>query len=373
MENNKQNEILNAKNTNLNEGLDLIDIKPENLSLYLNMIGGHSFFVEYTKKYLIKSVGQKELKFYEFIIKNNIDSTHLPKFYGLIEKGTKQYEYIITYKKKCDKFFRNMVQFFNIKKNEIDFENEVVFDKKFDDFIKMNSDNNNNIVLDKSFDILKDELMKIKNNCPKKLFWIFFWYIKWQKEFISDKYIIIQNLEYNMKFPSVIDIKLGNEKKISKETGKVKIFKGAYESLGCRIMGISSNYLYFKSRYETKTLSEKEFLNELFLFFSNKINIIISIISELKEIIKFVQDNFCLKIYFCSLLILFDNNNEGNKAIVKLIDFDLTNNAKESNIESLVNKEKIINENIKKNDGFISCMHNLINVLEVVKNNNNKY
>ena len=46
-------EINNDKETNkinLNEGIECIDIKPENLSLYLNMIGGHSFFVEYTKK-----------------------------------------------------------------------------------------------------------------------------------------------------------------------------------------------------------------------------------------------------------------------------------------------------------------------------------
>ena len=38
---------------NLNEGIEYIDINPKNLSLYLNMIGGHSFFVEYTKEYLI--------------------------------------------------------------------------------------------------------------------------------------------------------------------------------------------------------------------------------------------------------------------------------------------------------------------------------
>ena len=370
---NDLNEILNTniKNINLNEDLDLIDIKPENLSLYLNMIGGHSFFVEYSKKYLIKSVGEKELKFYKFIIANKIDSTHLPKFYGLIEKGSKQYEYIINYKKKCDTFFRDMILFFNIKREDIDIENEVVFHKKFDDFIHATStENSNSIASDKSFDILKDELMKIKNNCQKKLFWIFYWYIKWQKEFISDKYIIIQNLEYSMKLPSVIDIKLGNGKKISKETGKVKIFKGAYESLGCRIMGISSNALYFKSRYETKELNEKEFNNELFLFFSNKNNIIISIINELKIIIKFVEDIFCLKIYFCSLLILYDNSNEDNGAIVKLIDFDLTNNAKEGKNEDLINKEKTENINTRKNDGLISCMNNLINVLETLKNKN---
>ena len=362
------NNLEEKKNSNiidLNKGLETIEIIPEQLSLYLNMIGGHSFFVVYAKKYLIKSVGKKELKFYEFIISNNIDSRHLPKFFGLIEKNTKYYEYIINYKKQCDLFFRDMVKYFRIKLEDIDIENELSFHKKFNDFIDGNNNNsNNNIILDKSFELLKEELIKIKNNCPKKLFWIFFWYIKWQKEFISDKYIIIENLEFHTKIPSVIDIKIGNEKKISKETGKVKIFKGAYESLGCRIMGISSNNLYFKSRYETKELDEKLFINELQIFFGEKKNIIISVINELKEIVKFVQNYFILKIYFCSLLIFYDHSENEKEAIVKLIDFDLTNNAKEwKNEICFINKGK--GENIKNvaNEGFINCMNNLINIL----------
>ena len=197
----------------------------------------------------------------------------------------------------------------------------------------------------------------------------FFWYIKWQKEFISDKYIIIENLEFHTKCPSIIDIKIGNEKKISKETGKVKIFKGVFESLGCRIMGISSNNLYFKSRYETKELDEKQFINELLIFFGDKKNIIISVINKLQDIIKFVQDNFCLKIYFCSLLIFYDNTENDNEAIVKLIDFNLTNNAKELKNEiCLINREKC--EIIKNmtNEGFINCMNNLINILLKINN-----
>ena len=365
---NNPNEKTKINIIDINKGLEMIEIIPEQLSLYLNMIGGHSFFVVYSKKYLIKSVGEKELKFYEFIITNNIDSSHLPKFFGLIEKNTKQYEYIINYKKQCDIFFRNMVKYFNIKLEDIDIENETIFHKKFNDFI--NEENNpNNIILDKSFDKLKEELIKMKNNCPKKLFWIFFWYIKWQKEFISDKYIIIENLEFHTKCPSIIDIKIGNEKKISKETGKVKIFKGVFESLGCRIMGISSNNLYFKSRYETKELDEKQFINELLIFFGNKKNIIISVINKLQDIIKFVQDNFCLKIYFCSLLIFYDNTENDNEAIVKLIDFNLTNNAKEwKNEICLINREK--GEIIKNmtNEGFINCMNNLINILLKINN-----
>ena len=52
------------KKININQGLEMINIEPGHLYLYLNMIGGHSFFVVYKDKYLIKSVGQKELKFY---------------------------------------------------------------------------------------------------------------------------------------------------------------------------------------------------------------------------------------------------------------------------------------------------------------------
>ena len=104
--------VKKEKTINLNERIEYIDINPKNLSLYLNMIGGHSFFVEYTKEYLIKSVGEKELKFYEFIFRNKIKCEHMPNFHGVIEKGTKRHEYINNYKKKCDLFFKQMVKIF---------------------------------------------------------------------------------------------------------------------------------------------------------------------------------------------------------------------------------------------------------------------
>ena len=343
---------------NLNEGIEFIDIKPENLSLYLNMIGGHSFFLEHTKKFLIKNVGAKELKFYEFIYSNNIKCNHMPEFHGVIEKGTKQYEFIINYKMQCDVFFQQMVKYFNIKSEDIIFEKDLSFHKKFNDFI--NKENDINIKLDSSFDKLKQELINIKNNCEKKLFWIFFWYIKWQKEFISDKYIIIENLEFTTNFPSIIDIKIGNEKKISKETGQIKTFKGAFESLGCRIMGISSNNTYFKSRYETKDLDENTFVAELKLFFGENKNIILSVINELINIISFLKNSFFQKIYFCSLLIFFDNSDKNKTPIVKLIDLDLTNNLKD--LKNLVIKGE--KENNTNNVGFISCINNLINTLK---------
>ena len=364
----------NTNKINLNEGIDCIEIIPENLSLYLNMIGGHSFFVEYTKEYLIKSVGEKELKFYEFIFRNKIKCEHMPNFHGVIEKGCKQHEYIVNYKKTCDIFFKRMVKYFNIKSDDIIVEKDLSFHKKFDDFMN-NVKDDINIKLDSSFDKLKQDLINIKNNCEKKLFWIFFWYIKWQKEFISDKYIIIQNLEYTTNFPSIIDIKIGNEKKISKETGQVKKFKGAFESLGCRIMGISSNNTYFKSRYETKDLEESKFISELKIFFGNNKNIIQEVINELNNIISFLENSFFQKIYFCSLLIFFDNSDKNKNPIVKLIDLDLTNNLTIANNLDKIKEENIKNEIINNNDnvkstvkntGFISCINNLINVLKIL-------
>ena len=352
-----------SKNINLNEGIECIDIVPENLSLYLNMIGGHSFFVEYTKKYLIKSVGEKELKFYEFIFNNKIQCDHMPNFHGLIEKGTKQHEYIINYKKQCDVFFKQMVTYFNLKSEDIIVEKDLSFHKKFSDF--MNTKDDINIKLDKSFEKLKNDLINIKNNCEKKLFWIFFWYIKWQKEFISDKYILIENLEFTTNFPSIIDIKIGNDKKISKETGKVKKFKGAFESLGCRIMGISSNNSYFKSRYETKDLDEVSFISELQLFFGKNLNIIQDVINELKNIISFLQISFLQKIYFCSLLIFFDNSDKNKTPIVKLIDLDLTNNLKDYQNDNISNL--MLEKSYSNNLGFISCINNLINILSNLK------
>ena len=62
-----------------------------------------------------------------------------------------------------------------------------------------------------------------------------------------------------------------------------------------------------------KALKENEFIEELYNFFVNKKNIINSIINELQEIIKFVQNHFCsfqqfrLQLTRCILLFLVYN------------------------------------------------------------------
>ena len=121
-------------------------------------------------------------------------------------------------------------------------------------------------------------------------------------------------------------------------------------------MGVSSNNSYFKSRYETKDLDENKFIYELKLFFGENKNIIQEVINELKNIISFLQNNFPQKIFFCSLLIFFDNSDKKKLPIVKLIDLDLTNNLKSVNNETNFEVQKTYSNNL----GFISCINNLL-------------
>ena len=61
------------------------------------------------------------------------------------------------------------------------------------------------------------------------------------------------------------------------------------------------------------------------------------------------------------MLIFF--NSDSNNAIVKLIDFDLTNNAKE-----LINNQNGDKVNNQNNDSFIGCMNKLIILLKNLMN-----
>ena len=242
---NKGNFEINSDKTNLsplNDNLNLSTIKIEDFLLYLNIIGGHSFFISYNNKYLIKSTSINEIKFYEFTKKKNLYSNCLPKFYGIIEENSSQYQFILTYLNQCEIFFRKMIKFFDIKLSDIFIEKDYSFEKKYYDFI---SRKNDDIKLLPSFNKLKKELIKISNNCKKQLYWIFFWFIKWENEFITNKYIVIENYEYGINTPFILDLKLGMEQKISKETGTVKLFKGVSKELGLRIMGILCKNIYF--------------------------------------------------------------------------------------------------------------------------------
>ena len=81
------------------------------------------------------------------------------------------------------------------------------------------------------------------------------------------------------------------------------------------------------------------------------------------DIISFLQNSFFKKIYFCSLLIFFDNSDKNKTPIVKLIDLDLTNNLKDSDSLNLLKTDSSMMKNTN-NIGFISCINNLINTLK---------
>ena len=352
------------------EKFDINEINPDGIMLFLNMIGGHSFFVVYKKKYLIKVAKQREVKYYEYLFNNHINSKHLLHCYGIIEKNTKQYELIVNYKKQCKKFFREMIKFFNLSLDEVNIEKDIMFEQKFRVFIDEKNDENKDIQLNKSFEELKEQLIYIKNNNINKLIWIIFWFIKWENRFIgeTDKFIVIENLDYNKIEPAIIDIKVGNEKKISKKNSQVKKYIGAFETLGCRIMGIYKKNLSFKSRYVTKTFYEDRFREELDVYFGKKKKIIESVIKQLEDMKLFIKNELFFKIFFASLLIYYDNKDETKEPSVRLIDFELTNCSTNHNYE-FYSKESEKEAKIKYNTSFINCLSNLIGVLENLDSN----
>lgn len=341
------------------------DILPEGISIYLNMIGGHSFFVSYQKKYLFKRVKERELKFYEYLINNNIDSPHLLHCYGFIKQGTKQHDYIVNYKNKCDNYIKRLIKLFDIKLDDVNIQHDIMFEQKFRDFTNEKNNVHNCEELDNSFNDLKDQLIYIRDNNINKFFWIFYWYIKWEQQFVNDNFIILDNLDYNKEEPTTIDIKVGEEKKISKKSSKAKIYKGAHESFGCRIMGIYKKNLKFKSRFVTKIYDAKEFMEELNTYFEQRQHIIDTVIKIIEDIIDFVEDKLYLKIYFASILISYDNINDKKEPSVKLIDFELTNCSNTNNYEiyPVKGKEAETDYNAK----FISALTKLIKALKSLK------
>ena len=49
-----------------------------------------------------------------------------------------------------------------------------------------------------------------------------FSFIKWRHHFLLYKFVILQNKTYNMKNPTILDIKLGYYEKISKDKKNYK-------------------------------------------------------------------------------------------------------------------------------------------------------
>ena len=310
----ENNELLNSKDEGNNINLNIDSFK-----LYLNSVGGHSLFIEISKEYLIKSSNQSEINFYCFIQQNkeNFRKETIPHFKGVIRQNTKNFDLIVNYVNQCKTFFRNYLKENKIKSSDIELEKDSKFNEIFKSFLK-----EKDIFLLKdlnpSFKKLKE---KLKTFSKDKLNWILFSFVKWRENFLKNEFIILENLTYDMEDPAILDIKLGSAIKISKENQKVKIYKGASNEIGCRIMGIQKGEI-FKNRYFTRNFTVEEFKNSIFEFFINRKEFVEKTFNEIQFLIKEVE-KFKMEFKYSSLLIAYDDKNlqNVNNYEIHLIDF----------------------------------------------------
>ena len=324
-----------------------IKLDINNFFLYLNSVGGHSLFIEISPQYLIKSSNENEINFYLSNIK--LKSHYCPNFVGVINDDSKEFNIIEIYVNQCKTFFRNFVKKMKIKSNDINIENDIKFTEKFENFI---NESNQFINLNSSFNKLEEILIYYFNNSINKLKWILFSFIKWSDHFLSYKFIILQNLTYNMKNPAILDIKLGSTPKISKDNLTIKKYEGASKEIGCRIMGIQKGNV-FKNRYDTKHYSLKQFKNEISEFFKFNNYLITKTINKSLKIIREFEINVKVNLKFSSLLIVYDDIKSNQNVNINLIDFAFigekyTFNIKNDLISSMKKFLQILNEFQKK-------------------------
>ena len=348
--------IINPNKKSYND----IKISLNDFTLYLDIIGGHSFFIEIPGGYLLKSTTDNEINFY-----NNSPSTSIiPHFYGVITKTDPQYEYITIYLNQCKSFFRSFLLSHNIKAEHINIENDSNFIVNFNNYINDSSNVYNQLQLNETFNDLYKKLEELNQD---KLNWILFWFVKWKDNFLNYDYIILENLLYNMVNPAIIDIKLGSTPRISKELKIVKRFGQALHTFGCRIMGLQKGNVFI-NRYESRNYSYEDFINKIYLFFGGSengnvdkelINRSLCLINNVKNEFEGHNKDFTIK--FSSLLIVYDCGGVSDYMTLKvyLIDF--------SYYERIIISPSINNTNDKQCNDLIQAMDNLVNIISNLK------
>ena len=330
-----------------------LKFKIESFNLYLNIIGGHSLFIEIDKNYLIKSSNESEINFYKF----SSNKKFTPKFFGVIEKNSSFFNLISKYVHQLKLFFKYFLIKYKLSEDLINIENDEKFPSIFNSFI-LNEKNRLKDIneLLPSFFLLEKKLLNLYEHNLNKLKWILFWFVKWNKNFLKNKFIIIENLTNKMIQPAIIDIKLGNSPKINKESNKIKIFKGAINEIGCRIMGFQKENI-FLNKYDTKNFSLKRFKEILNIFFYKK-DLIQMILFKIGKIIDEIRSNIKININFSSLLIIYDENDINSKILLNLIDFSFIE-------DNIYNNNKNINNLIEPIKNFMNILKELENFNEI--------
>lgn len=329
---------------------------PDDFSLYLHVVGGHSLFILLSDGHLLKSASQNEIKFYSSI---TYPSKFIPRYCGTIKKTSPQYNSIVIFIKQYVLFFKSFINKHQINKNDINVESDPLFTDLFNQFILLTFDNIElNTLQNNKFSQLENELLSLNKD---KLKWILFWFIKWKENFLNSDYIILENLTHGMKDPAIIDIKIGSIPKKSKDRNKVKKMNDTTNEIGCRIMGLQKDNM-FHHRYSTKYFGMNEFLSKItdFFTFAQVVDnaLIKFVINEIQGIFNTIQEGLEYKMKFSSILLVYDIDNH-SKMRINLIDFSY--------------HEKCNSINLDSQKDFLNSMSNLLQILISIASGENNH
>ncbi|EAR82886.2 inositol hexakisphosphate kinase (macronuclear) [Tetrahymena thermophila SB210] len=240
-------------------------VKADRFYLYLNQVGGHSTFlkpVDDRINFIAKPVQSKELEFYESIMKTknlNKLKKFLPKYYGTVEINNST-QIVISNKKRISDMTSSQNQY------------------------NLNFDS--------------------KSQWLQSLF---------SKRFKYGKYMKLQDLTKNKKFPCILDIKMGFKATNQKDENKFQ--NSTSSSVGFRICGMNvyqplKKCAIFKDKYWGRQIQQQSLESSVASFFFDgeqiRFGLIHMFIKQLKKLKRALQYYKGYKFHSSSLLLIYD-------------------------------------------------------------------
>ncbi|KAL4487637.1 hypothetical protein ABPG72_017426 [Tetrahymena utriculariae] len=239
--------------------------KADRFYLYLNQVGGHSTFlkpVDDRINFIAKPVQSKELEFYESLMKTKNMSKlkkFLPKYYGTVEINNST-QIVISNKKRLSDMTSSQNQY------------NINFDSK--------------------------------SQWLQSLF---------SKRFKYGKYMKLQDLTKNKKFPCILDIKMGFKAPNQKDENKFQ--NSTSSSVGFRICGMNvyqplKKCAIFKDKYWGRQIQQQSLESSVASFFFDgeqiRFGLIHMFIKQLKQLKRALQFYKGYQFHSSSLLLIYD-------------------------------------------------------------------
>jgi hypothetical protein len=191
--------------TNFNS-LDIIKI---NLSLFLEIVGGHHLMLNMGEGKIIKITSEREANFYKKY--SDLNLSFIPKcFYFLNRKENPELDILVLdYKEQLDFVIYEIVRDYDESQiRALSINPEI--DDYLDTFYEFKKKCEENINLKKDYESLKVLQEKFSKFTQEKLrFYLHHFIYKLITNIHKSNFVILEDLTYNMKRPCLIDIKLG--------------------------------------------------------------------------------------------------------------------------------------------------------------------